>query len=254
MKKRKLVVQILSALSMLLILGSCGKEKAAPSAYEIGGESIPSLSTALAEEDAARLASEELPSESQALEPDAQFIYRYEELTFGNQAAEEYVTLLTAEDMGFQVVDAEDRIAETPDFSAGDGQVSLAKPSSEDGRLLQMNIAWAAESCDITVTRPKGKIAAEKVEPMTTPDALHFLENLSPSTLGLEGESMSEYRVYALEGQVMVNGIPCIQMQVYKNDLPEGSNAISGSYMLTGDKKHLYRHEEGGSVVELSLA
>lgn len=252
MRKRRLIGLVICSLSLLLLLVSCGKAVSAPDTYEIGGESIPSLSKGLAEGETANLASEDTSGDS-AESADVQSVYHYDSLASGGKAAEEYVTLLTGQDTGFQVVDENNRLADAPDFTTEEGSVLLAKSAATEGKLLLVQLSWKAENCDVTVTCPDGKIAPKQVDAMTLPDAIQFLENLKPASLGLEGDSMSAYRVYAMDGQVLVNGVPCVRMQVYRNHPPEGSNAIAGSYLLTGDKQHLYRQEDSG-VAELKLS
>lgn len=49
----------------------------------------------------------------------------------------------------------------------------------------------------------------------------------------------------------MVNGALCIQLDIYKEHQPDGSNAIAGSYMITEDKCHIYCKQDGNSAVEM---
>jgi len=222
-KQKRVIIRkwavIAICLSILLFLFFLfGKEKIMPGkdpqssgetlmdAYEIGGESIPSLSEALAEGETADLTSEEVAADSEASGSDEEYIYHYYGLTSGGRTAEKYVALITAKDIGFQVVDKEGKAAEFPDFTAEEGSVNLAKAASEEGRLLKVEAAWTTEKCDVTVSRSEGTITEEEVKPLKVSDAIRYLESLPPSALGLEGDSMSKYRVYALEGKVMVNG------------------------------------------------
>lgn len=254
MKRRRMLAVPIICLLALLLLVSCNKEVPAPETYEIDGESIPSFSKGLGEGETANLASEDLPKDS-GESADAQFVYYYDSLASGGKAAEEYAALLTGEDVGFLVVDENNTPTEdAPDYTAEEGTVLLAKTATTQGKILQVQIFWKAAECDVTVTRPEGKIAPKQVEAMTLPQAIQFLEGLKPTVLGLEGDSMSAYRVYVTDGRVLVNGVPCVRLQVYRNHLPEGSNAIAGSYLLTGDKQHLYRQEKSGAVVELQLS
>ncbi len=63
-------------------------------------------------------------------------------------------------------------------------------------------------------------------------EAVEYIESLSPSVLGLEGESMEEYEVYPGERVVLVEDIPCTEIDVY-SVTAAGTNDIQGRYLLT---------------------
>ncbi|MPM31339.1 hypothetical protein SDC9_77894 [bioreactor metagenome] len=125
--------------------------------------------------------------------------------------------------------------------------MSLAKAASEDGRLMRMDISWTAENCQITLTRPEGTVSETeaKKDPMTYVEAVDFLKSLSPAKLGLEAESLRDYSVYPMDGAVLVDGILCLKLQVYRPHEEGQANVIAGTYLLSGDKTHLYLLEDG---------
>lgn len=244
-KKDYIAVCALCA-ALCLPLAACGDEAGAPeppAAYEIGGEHIPSLDESLGEE-GYELTAAEAPVEG--AEPEA-YQYTYAGLPSGGLAVGEYAALLTGEDYGFEPVDGTGGAAEAPDYTAEEGAVVLARPAEEEGRILRLSLAWTATGCTVELERPAGSVA-RPAQPMTNNDAVAFLKELSPTQLGLEGESMGPYLVYPVEGQVLVDGVPCLRLNVYLRDGAQ-VNRIVGTYMLTGDRRHLYRLEPGGSGV-----
>lgn len=237
--------------ALCLPLAACGDKDEAPeppAAYEIGGERIPSLDESLGETEYELTAVEE-PGEG--AEPEA-CRYTYAGLPSGGRAAEGYAALLTGEAYGFEPVDGTGAVTEAPDYTAEEGAVALARPATEEGRVLRLSVAWTATGCTVELERPAGE-ATRPAQPMTNNDAVAFLKELPPTRLGLEGESMGSYLVCPVEGQVLVDGVPCLRLNVYLRDGAQ-VNRIVGTYMLTGDRRHLYRLEPGGdSVVALAL-
>lgn len=93
------------------------------------------------------------------------------------------------------------------------------------------------------------------IQPSTSMAAVETIQSLSPTLLGLEGESMDEYSVYSAVGLVQVDGYPCTEVNVYSVDSATGSNDIQGRYFLSRTSpQHLYRLDtETGVVTELDL-
>ena len=87
---------------------------------------------------------------------------------------------------------------------------------------------------------------------MTYVDAVDFIKSLSPATLGLEGSSMADYSVYPMDGAVLVDGILCLKLQAYPPHEETQANVIGGTYLLSGDKAHLYLLQDD-KVRELSI-
>ena len=89
---------------------------------------------------------------------------------------------------------------------------------------------------------------------MTMSEAVDFLYTLEPSVLGLSGTSMDTYRIYALDGAVMVNEQPCMRLSIYSREGPDQTNEVAGIYLLTRDAAHLYQLDEAaGTVREIKL-
>lgn len=237
--------------ALCLPLAACGDEAGAPeppAAYEIGGERVPSLDESLGEAEYELSAVEE-PGEGG--QPEA-YRYTYAGLASGGRAVGDYAALLTGKDYGFEPVDGAGGAAEAPDYTAAEGAVALARPASEEGRILRLSLTWTDTGCTVELERPAGSVV-RPAQPMTNNDAVAFLKELTPTQLGLEGESMGPYLVYPVEGQVLVDGVPCLRLNVYLRDGAQ-VNRIVGTYMLTGDRRHLYRLEpDGGGVAALAL-
>lgn len=272
MKKKQLMIAaggatvlIAACAAALWLLRPAGAQlPAPPEDYELDGDRVESLNAVLGEEDSGRLTEMDTPqtraaapassSASGSAEADS-CLYTYEKLATSGESVRQYVEKLTDEENGFQIVDADNQETDAPDYTAEEGAVALAKTSEEDGRLLRLDIQWAGRDCTITLTRPSGTLTVqtEEREPLTYNDAVNFLKSQSPAALGLEGDSMSEYSVYPMDGIVMVDGQTCLKLQVYPPHGEGEANQIAGTYLLSGDQQHLYELEDG-SVRECPLS
>lgn len=177
-------------------------------------------------------------------------VYTYGGLSAPGASVEGYVAQLTAPEEGFTVVDETYRKTETPDFAVPEGTVLLAKDSAVEERVLSVLVSWSADTCTVTVDTPEGKVDASEPRGMTLTEAERHFKELPPAALGLEGESMSEYRVYSLSGAVLVDSTPCLQMNVYCAENPEGTNELMGMYLMSGDGRLLYRLDKDSGTVE----
>lgn len=249
LKKGRLCMALALAGAMYL-LASCGsKLPDPPEDYTLNGDRVESLNTVLGEENSGKMTQMETPetkadnaSSSVSGGGDETCLYTYEKLDTGGESVRQYVEKLTAEENGFRVVDDTDTETDPPDYTAEEGSVALAKAASEDGKILRMDISWTATDCQITLTCPNGTVGetAAETEPMTYVDAVNFIKSLSPATLGLKADSMADYSVYPMDGAAMVDGILCLKLQVYPPHEKDQANAIAGTYLLSGDKEHLY--------------
>lgn len=282
------IVVILAAAvtTILLLRGNAAeyededKSIEAPTEYRIGETSVPALPvtaeeirvtkveqepSAEEEQDAASGEEEqgEAPTEDGEegaaetipLSADAA-VYRYEGLTDASALVSAYAELLTTADTGFFVVDDGLVKADPPDFTAETGNVRLARSAPEEGKVLSVLLAWEPEACTVTVDMPEGAIS-DPPEPesdgMSIMEAIDYMKSLSPSALGLEGDSMEEYNVYARDGVALVNGYPCIHLNIYRIAETTQTNVVAGSYFLSADQRHIYKLDvETGTVVEVA--
>lgn len=248
--KQFLISTALTCMGIVFLLSACGDKKpVAPPDYTLGGESVLSLNTVVGEENSGELTKMDTPEmkddkSSSTSAGGSSCQYTYANLAVGGEAVRQYAEKLVAEDEGFQVVDEAGTMAEAPDYSAESGSVALAKTASEDGKILRIDISWTATDCSIVLTRPNGEVSEPPVEPMTYTEAVDYIKSLPPAMLELEGDNMAGYSVYPMDGAVMVDNIMCLKLQIYPSPPPEKANAIAGTYLLSGDKKHIYLLED----------
>lgn len=262
------IIGILCLCTLLVLNAGCKKKDdapQAPEAYAIGEDSAPPLDAQLS--DKGKLVSVELPSEADeddkddeadggdgvgnapedGKEPGEQYVYTYGGLESGGATAQAYAESLTGEEGGFTVIDQNGKVAAPPDYTADSGMVLLAEDSSEQDARFQIGVSWSETGCVVIVEKVPGAVA-EETEEMSNKQAVEYLKSLSPTSLGLEGESMGVYSVYAMDGSVMADGNACLKLQVYSRT-PQNTNRIEGIYLLSGDKAHLYRVEDDGLTV-----
>ena len=261
MLKKNRDYRFLACASAVCLLVGCGsKAPDPPGDYTLGGDSVQSLNAVLGEDVQWQITAAQTPetqaaaSSSAASGGDETCLYTYEKLETAGQSVQKYVEKLTEEADGFQIVDETETAAEPPDYTAESGSVALAKTASETGKVLRLDISWTATDCQIVVTRPEGEVSADtpEAEPMTNDDAVRYMQGLSPAALGLSGDSMADYSVYPMEGGVLVDGMLCLKLQIYPPRVEGQANAIAGTYLLTGDRAHIYLLENG-AVREVNL-
>ena len=168
-----------------------------------------------------------------------------------------------------EVVSLDSVMDEGPDFESLTGTVILEKAvaSEEDAeaanQIFRVIVAWSEYSVAIQVSHREGEIlpplkpesdnADGESGPTAMSEQMEYFTSLSPSLLGLPGDSMEEYRIYPVEGWVRVNGVSCRQMNVYLLDLPENTNTFLGTYYLSSDLQELYMKTSTGSITQVDL-
>ena len=177
--------------------------------------------------------------------------YRYEGVSDAGTLVSAYTALLTSPDLGFDIVDGALVRADAPDFSAVSGDVNLAHRAAEADKVMLLRLTWAAGSCTVVTDAPEGEITDPPApEGMTMEEALDYVRGLPPSLLGLEGSSMEDYRIYALDGMALINGIPCIPVSVYRTAEDTDTNVVEGSFFLSSDQSRIYRLDTATGTVE----
>lgn len=193
--------------------------------------------------------------------------YRYEDLPQPLDRVRNYCELLTAEDFGFVPVDEKIMKSKLPTFEESAGSLRLVRPitavvEGEEGEepakpeskaLFSLEISWEGERCSVTVGRIEGGIVVPpEPKPMTLHEAMDYFYNRHPSQLGLPGESMRDYRVYPLDGMVMVGTTACMQLNVYSIDPETGTTEIAGQYLMAPSGVQLYHIGSDGQLEELA--
>lgn len=245
---KTLAVLAASVMSLLCLLAGCGGKLAAPESYQIGEDTVPALTL---EEGAGALKGLTEPEE----DGEEEYTYTYDGLPEGGAAVKGYAELLTGEEGGFLPIDETGQETATPDYTQPEGEVRLAKTSTEAGRRFEIDLSWTETGCVVTVARPEGTVTAavQPVEPMTLDDAVSYLQGYTPNELGLAGQNMREYRIYPKQGMVLVNGEACLEVNIYGRS-QGNTNQIAGTYLLTGDRAHLYRlNSDSGTLSEIEL-
>lgn len=218
------------------------KKTKLPSAYSVGQIEIPAMKSG--------------KDETVSWTQDAEGIYTYTGFADTKAAAEAYAQQVLDGGIGFTVVDDGFVEQETlPEFTGTEGKISLARDSEESGRLYSVVVEWTQENCVIRVDIPEGEITQPK-EPVesTLGEKLTHFKALSPAALGLEGTSMEEYEVYAMNGTVLVDDHACLQISVYSKDNPHETNETCGIFLVTSDELHIYRlDKESGTITEVNL-
>ena len=61
---------------------------------------------------------------------------------------------------------------------------------------------------------------------------------------------MEDYRIHALDGMALINGIPCIPVSVYRTAEDTDTNVVEGSFFLSSDQSRIYRLDTATGTVE----
>lgn len=270
-----LVMAAAAAAVYFLLLRDNGEEKEpeeiskTPAAYVLGEDEVVSLDSIM-DEGAAMLTTVEAPTRAAAEEGVDEKTFRYRKAEDPAGLAASYIGVLRGEEQGFVPIDAENRqLAEEPDLERITGSLTLAKAAAvpedageeeTESKIFRVVVAWSEYAVAIQVSHQPGTILPPP-EPeedsagtvTNVSEQVEFFKNLSPSLLGLDGASMSEYRLYPLDGWAQVNETPCRQINVYLLDMPSGTNSFLGTYFVTGDLKHLYTMDSNGLISEIPL-
>ena len=88
---------------------------------------------------------------------------------------------------------------------------------------------------------------------MTTTETLEYIRRFTPASLGLSGQSMDDYEIYAADNVVLVDGYTCSELSVYSKDASAGTNDIEGWFLLSrGSDRTLFRLDrETGELTKL---
>ena len=188
--------------------------------------------------------------------------YHYQGLKEPMERLGVYCDLLTDEDFGFVPIDENRMKTKMKPVEGESGSLQLVREigsgeeeatEDEEKQMLSLTIGWNPEECYVTVARIDGGIVPPpKREPLTLSQAVDYFYKQKPADLGLSGESMREYQVFALDGAVMVDGIPCLRMNVYSKDPNTHTNVIAGQYLMSGDGAQLYFIDNDGIVHDLT--
>ncbi len=256
--RKKALILVLMAL-MVCLLTACAKDAEpedvpeeeeelalVPNAYFVGGQSLVAV-------DAERGVT---LSELHTTETGA-FVYTYVGFEVVNESVQNYVTKLLDAENGFKIVDGETfRTTSAPDFTLPEGTVSLSKPAEEE-KITVIRLDWAADHCIASISIEDAPVVETKKPSknnnigLSHTGAIDFLKELSPSVLGLEGESMEAYNIYIMTGFTYVDGEACLRIKIYSDDNSANTNVHVGTYFMSGNGEHIYRLNEDGLAIEM---
>lgn len=150
------------------------------------------------------------------------------------------------------------RLEERPVLEDAVGSVTIARPSVQEGHVFQMVIGWSdASALTFRTSAPEGKVhepekanggglGSQVIETVPVTTQIEKIKGMSPSQLGLDGESMEEYEIFPVEGFVKVDDLDCRRFNIYE----KGSRAeIVSIIMLSSDQKHIYHMDPTSNAV-----
>ena len=157
-------------------------------------------------------------------------------------------------------------LEERPVLEDAVGSVTIARASVQEGHVFQMVIGWSdASALTFRTSAPEGKIhepeknpggglGSEVIETVPVTAQIEKIKGMSPSQLGLDGESMEEYEIFPVEGFVKVDGLDCRRFNLYRRMESGGGHYpdLEGIIMLSADQEHIYWLDpESNAVTEL---
>ena len=284
MKNKKIIIIVAAVVAALLIIGGAvffilsPKKEKPPEQFELHGTILPPLPVEQEEEFSVLeyetfMEGEGVPSDSTFIEPDSSVdpalaekmqsfnpalmrTYTYANLTAPKEAAKSYVDMLLAEDMGFYAVDENMVKLHKIEWETIEDKIMLAKQElGQTGLLMRVDLSWTSDTCTVELYGQEGQMVDElPVRTMTYLQAAEYIKQFPPELLGLAGSSMEKYRVYTLDGGVLINDQACIRMTIYGDDVPTGTNEVVGRYFLSSDAAHFYQLVGEHQVKEIDLS
>lgn len=136
-------------------------------------------------------------------------------------------------------------------LEASEGEVSEGEAEGEEGE------ASGEPGEDAEDQTPEPTAAPDPIRittAMTTAETLEYIRRFTPASLGLSGQSMDDYEIYASENIVLVDGYTCTELSVYSKDDSAGTNDIEGWYLLSrgSDHKLFSLDKETGQLTEIA--
>lgn len=221
-----------------------------------GPEEVTIKSAPAADASGSASTSEEAPEEDEGVTV-LQSTYIYD-VSAPSVVVGRYLDAVLGGEEDFSLIDDTNLVQdERPELTDSVGAVKLARPSVREGHLFQIVIGWSeASSLTVRVSVPEGALQYPAVDrpvldPASLPQQMDQLKAMSPSELGLPGDSMDEYEIYPGEGFVMVDGTPCRKFNIYRR---QGSGEVHytdivGIFLFSGDQQHIYRLDTDTNVV-----
>lgn len=239
---KKRIVECVFATAIILQLTGCGGgAPIPPENYSTEQDSLPALNSVV-ELDADSQFDEELNDEDDALS------YVYSGLLSGSKTAETYVQILVDEyGCVLLTTDAGERASDDM-FSSESGEALIAVESESGSGLFELILNWDENSCVVTPVFAEDAELPEENTAMTLEEMVQYLQQLPPDVLGLDEADMSAYQIFAEDGLVLLDGEPCVSLNVYLLD----THQIEGTYLIVGHNNEVYRLDRAtGKAVQV---
>lgn len=221
MNKRYLIAMLLCA---ACALSGCGGDQL-PDAYSAAEDTLPSL-TALVSP------AGELQCTEQTEEGSVSYCYTGLEDTA--QAVTDYRQALETDYACVPLSAQGQRLPEDEELST-EGELILARESDSGSGLFQLDVTWDQTSCTISPSYDESGTLPEADSSMTTAEAVEYFAALPPASLGLAGDTMDAYSIFCEDGQVLLDGIPCLCLNVYQ------TGRYQASYLFSPGDRQIYR-------------
>ncbi|MDE7260877.1 MAG: hypothetical protein K2N78_02265 [Oscillospiraceae bacterium] len=269
---KRLTKFLLTAGAAICLLTACGDSGGPMEIYPVGdaeSEDVVIALDSILSEGEAMLTSIDTPTD-EAVEAGLTLskTYHYRQMEDPAALAARYIGVLRGE-QGFTPIDGQSReLAEEPDLETLTGSMILAKKleGSTEKKLFRVVVDWSEYAVAVEVAEVNGRILPppepEKEEsdsasgsgsggPQGTSmmDQLDYFKTLEPSKLGLTGSDMSEYLVYPQQGWVLVDGMSCREIMVYRTDSTQSINVAVGTFFMSSDLQHMFKKEADGALV-----
>lgn len=138
-----------------------------------------------------------------------------------------------------------------------DTNTAPESPPDTDAEPEPISDADAESTPDTDADAPPPEEESKSVDivvSMTTSESIDYFRSLPPAALGLPGESMADYDIFASEHLILVDDVPCKEFHVYSVAGKAGTNDVQGLYLLTqrGARKIYKLDEATNTVTELN--
>lgn len=229
------------ALLAAMLTGCGGDEEKPPEAYAFTSETLPAIGAG--QEIEGMTCTEEVDEETGDLS------YVYGGLEAAGETVQTYVDTLVSE-YDCAIIDDSGVKQQAPAYTEDAGTVIVGKENENQDGVLKLNIAWESDACTVTPSVAEDMTITEPpMESITVEEAIAQMERYSPAQLGLAGNSMDEYSIYAEDGYIMVDNTACFRINLYETS-SVGSNDIEATYLLSVDGQKLYRLDRATQQVE----
>lgn len=247
LKKALLLVSVLA-------LTGCSSAPEPPVDYTAGDSSLPAVNELvdLGDEfkfDETTGDSNSTSTSDSGSESDAT-TYVYSGLSSGMQTAQSYAQAL--EDSWNCRIIADIKTGAEANFATTTGQAAAVCETSDSTQEFVLTIQWTEDSCSVTPSLVQtSQVAAPQppADSITLEQAVDALKAKTPQQLGLSGDNMDEYLVFAQDGTVMLDDKTCVCVNVYLAQ----THQFEQSYLLTLPDLQIYRLDRAsGQAVALS--